>query len=68
MTDHNKSTEGCRYLTTLDMASGYYQLKVAEEDINKTAFVAKYCLFSFCIMPFGCVMLQQLSIVRFPLY
>ena len=45
--------EGCRYLTTLDVASGYYQLEVAEEDRDKTEFVTKYGLFSFCRMPFG---------------
>ena len=33
--------EGCRYFTTLDMASGYYQLEAAEEDRDKTAFVTK---------------------------
>ena len=45
--------EGCRYFTTLDMASGYYQLEVAEEDRDKTAFVTKYGLFPFRRMPFG---------------
>ena len=40
--------EGYRYFTTLDMASGYYQLEVVEEDTDKTAFVTKYGLFSFC--------------------
>ena len=30
---------GCKYFSTLDMASGYYQLKVSEEDRPKTAFV-----------------------------
>ena len=45
--------EGCQYFTTLDMASGYYQLYVAEEDNDKTAFVTKYGLFSFRGMPFG---------------
>ena len=34
------------------MASGYYQLEVAEEDRDKTAFVTKYGLFSFRIMRF----------------
>ena len=39
--------EGCRYFTTLDMASGYYQLVFAEEDRDKTAFVTKcgYCCY-----------------------
>ena len=45
--------EGCRYSTFLYMASGYYQLEVAEEDRDNTAFVTKYGLFSFCRMPFG---------------
>ena len=30
--------EGCMYFTTLDMASGYYQLEVAEQDRDKTEF------------------------------
>ena len=45
--------EGCQYFTTLDMASGYYQLEVAQADQDKTAFVTKYGLFSFRRMPFG---------------
>ena len=36
--------------STLDMASGYYQLEVTED---KTEFVTKYGLFSFRRMPFG---------------
>ena len=45
--------EGRRYFITLDMASGYYQLEVAEEDRDKTAFLTKYDMFSFRKMPFG---------------
>ena len=60
--------EGCRYFTTLDMASGCYQLEVAEEDRDKTAFVTKYGLFSIRIMPFGLRNAKQLSVVRFPWY
>ena len=45
--------EGCRYFTNIDMASGYYQLEVAEEDRDKTAFVTKYGMFSFRVMSFG---------------
>ena len=44
--------KGCRYFNTLYMASGYYQFEVAEEDGDKTAFVTKYGLFHFRIMPF----------------
>ena len=45
--------EGCIYFTTLDITSGYYQLEVAEEHSDKTAFVTKYDMFSFRRMPFG---------------
>ena len=44
---------GCQYFTTLDMASGYCQLGVEEQDRDKTAFVTKYGLFSFKRMLFG---------------
>ena len=51
--DWRDAFEGCQYFTTLDMTSGYYQIEVAEENRDKTAFVTKYGLFSFRIMSFG---------------
>ena len=48
--------EGCQYFTTLDRASDYYQLEVAEEDRDETAFVTMVCsLFVECYL--GYVML-----------
>ena len=38
---------------TLDLASGYWQLQVNEEDIAKTAFACHRGLFEFVRMPFG---------------
>ena len=35
------------------MNSGYWQIPVAEEDKEKTAFITKYGLFHFLRMPFG---------------
>jgi hypothetical protein len=42
---------GC--YSKLDLGQGYYQVKVKEEDIPKTAFNTMYGHFEFLIMPFG---------------
>lgn len=44
---------GTTYFSTLDMASGYYQIEIAEEDQKKTAFITKYGLFEHTRMAFG---------------
>lgn len=38
---------------TLDAASGYWQIPLADEDIDKTGFVTKYGTYEFTVMPFG---------------
>ncbi len=47
------SLQGARYFCTLDLASGYWQIKVAEADREKTAFTSHVGLFKFNVMPFG---------------
>ena len=47
------SLEGVKYFSGLDMASGYYQLEVAERDKPKTAFITRYGLFQHTRMGFG---------------
>ena len=42
-----------RFFTTLDLASGYWQIRVAKPSREKTAFVTHCGLFEFCVMPFG---------------
>ena len=42
-----------QYLTTLDLARGYWQVPVKLEDRHKTAFTTPYGLYQFKVMPFG---------------
>nr|GEW25825.1 putative reverse transcriptase domain-containing protein [Tanacetum cinerariifolium] len=42
-----------QYFSKVDNQSGYYQLRVREEDISKTTFKTRYRHFEFTIMPFG---------------
>ncbi len=42
-----------RYFTTLDLASGFWQIRVDKPSREKTAFITHWGLFEFCVMPFG---------------
>ena len=44
---------GAQWFSTLDLASRYWQMDVAEEDQHKTAFVTHKGLFHFKVLPFG---------------
>ena len=53
ISDLLESLASARYFTLLDAASGYWQIPVAAEDIEKTAFITADGLFEFVVMPFG---------------
>lgn len=43
----------CQYFTTLDLASGFHQIEMSENDISKTAFNTENGHYEFLRMPFG---------------
>lgn len=44
---------GSKLFSVMDLASGYWQIKVKKEDQAKTAFVTKSGLYEFSVLPFG---------------
>ncbi|CAG8497797.1 15855_t:CDS:2, partial [Dentiscutata heterogama] len=42
-----------QWFTSLDLTSGYWQVEVKKKDKEKTAFITKYGLYEFNVMPFG---------------
>ena len=47
------SLNGSRWFTVIDLRSGYYQIKMANEDKEKTAFICPLGFFQFERMPQG---------------
>lgn len=49
----------CQCFLTLDLSSGYWQIKVHPDSREKTAFVTHLGLHEFCVIPFAFQRLMQ---------
>lgn len=44
---------GSKYFSSIDLKSGYHQVRIKDVDIAKTAFNTRYGSFEFLVLPFG---------------
>ena len=53
MDDSIDALSGSKWFSTLDLSSGYWQVKMDPKDTEKTTFATPFGLYQFKVMPFG---------------
>ena len=44
---------GARYFSKIDLRTGFYQIRIADKDVEKTAFLTRYGSYEFKVLPMG---------------
>lgn len=51
--DALQALTGSKYFSVMDLASGFHQIPMKPEDVEKTAFITPWGLYEYLRMPFG---------------
>jgi hypothetical protein len=53
MAEMRDRVKGAKVFSKIDLRDGYYNIRVAENSVSKTAFRTRFGLYEFLVMPFG---------------